>query len=227
MELERQTTHRVGSHRRRRRWPSATPDQDLSWLLRELHDDIGQRIAVLAIELGMLRQRLTGVSADLDQTVARLAQDTVDIGSQVHRLVKGARAARDRSRHIELEQAIRGMFDALTRQRCAVEYDMPPQPLKLRPRVALALLRIGQEALHNIIRHSAANRVTVALAEDGGTAILRVVDDGNGFDPVEARNERTLGLTGMMERARAVGGRLIIDSAPGGGTRVEVRVPAT
>ncbi|MFJ8434410.1 GAF domain-containing sensor histidine kinase [Kitasatospora sp. NPDC094019] len=90
-----------------------------------------------------------------------------------------------------------------------------------------ALLRVAQEALHNALRHSGAGRVTVTLAGTPGRgAVLRVSDNGRGFDPGAVRRAgRHLGLASMRDRAAAVGGRLTLDSAPGTGTIVEMEVP--
>jgi signal transduction histidine kinase len=203
----------------------SAPDETFIWLAGELHDNIGQRLAMLAIELGMLKQRLAEVSPDLEETVARLAQDTAGIGSEVHRLAKGASADCFRLQH-GLEEAIRRMCDRLSRtQALAVNCDLALTPRTVPPDVALALVRIGQEALHNIIKHSHANRVSVMLDEEEGAVVLRVVDDGRGFDAKEARNESMLGIASMIERAHAVGGQLTVASAPGCGTSIEVRVP--
>lgn len=97
----------------------------------------------------------------------------------------------------------------------------------LPPTQEAALLRVAQEALHNALRHSGAGRVTVTLA--GTTArgaVLRVRDDGRGFDPESVRRAgRHLGLASMRDRAAAVGGTLTLESAPGRGTLVEMEVP--
>ncbi|WP_101254450.1 GAF domain-containing sensor histidine kinase [Streptomyces barkulensis] len=89
-----------------------------------------------------------------------------------------------------------------------------------------ALLRVAQEALHNALRHSGARRVTVLLARRGTGAVLRVADDGSGFDPAAVRRAgRRLGLVSMRDRADGVGGTLRVDSEPGGGTVIEMEVP--
>ncbi|MCX5210154.1 GAF domain-containing sensor histidine kinase [Kitasatospora sp. NBC_00240] len=90
-----------------------------------------------------------------------------------------------------------------------------------------AVLRVAQEALHNALRHSGAERVEVTLSGTPARgAVLRVVDDGRGFDPESVRRAgRHLGLVSMRDRAAAVGGRLTLDSAPGKGTAVELEVP--
>ncbi|WP_329132936.1 GAF domain-containing sensor histidine kinase [Streptomyces sp. NBC_00670] len=89
-----------------------------------------------------------------------------------------------------------------------------------------ALLRVAQEALHNALRHSGAARVDVTLERRGPGAVLRVTDDGTGFDPRTVRRAgRHLGLVSMRDRAGGVGGTLTVESAPGKGTTIEMEVP--
>ncbi|MFD8387515.1 histidine kinase [Streptomyces sp. NPDC059679] len=89
-----------------------------------------------------------------------------------------------------------------------------------------ALLRVAQEGLHNALRHADADRVEVTLARHGQGALLRVTDDGAGFDPSAVRRAgRHLGLVSMRDRAGGVGGRLAVESAPGKGTVIEMEVP--
>ncbi|MER7171137.1 GAF domain-containing sensor histidine kinase [Streptomyces mesophilus] len=89
-----------------------------------------------------------------------------------------------------------------------------------------AMLRVAQEALHNALRHSGAARVDVVLEKRGQGAVLRIADDGQGFEPRETRRAgRHLGLVSMRDRAGGVGGRLTVESAPGKGTTIEMEVP--
>ncbi|MFJ3668772.1 GAF domain-containing sensor histidine kinase [Streptomyces sp. NPDC090106] len=89
-----------------------------------------------------------------------------------------------------------------------------------------AVLRVAQEALHNALRHSGAEHVDVTLARRGTGAVLRVTDDGRGFDPHTTRSAgRHLGLVSMRDRANGVGGALSVQSAPGKGTTIEMEVP--
>ena len=87
------------------------------------------------------------------------------------------------------------------------------------------VLRIAQEALHNALRHAAADRVSVRVAGDGARLLVEVIDDGAGFEPGDSElRSKHLGLTSMEERARSIGGRLEIRSAPGAGTTVRLEV---
>ncbi|MEU6004307.1 GAF domain-containing sensor histidine kinase [Streptomyces sp. NPDC047197] len=89
-----------------------------------------------------------------------------------------------------------------------------------------AMLRVAQEALHNALRHSGAEHVSVALVRRGAGAVLRVTDDGSGFDPRAIRRAgRHLGLVSMRDRAGGVGGQLTVESEPGKGTTIEMEVP--
>ncbi|MFF5978073.1 GAF domain-containing sensor histidine kinase [Streptomyces olindensis] len=89
-----------------------------------------------------------------------------------------------------------------------------------------ALLRVAQEALHNALRHSGADHVDVTLDRRGGGAVLRVTDDGTGFDPQAVRRAgRHLGLVSMRDRASGAGGSLTVESVPGKGTTIEMEVP--
>jgi signal transduction histidine kinase len=89
-----------------------------------------------------------------------------------------------------------------------------------------ALLRVAQEALHNALRHSGADRVDVVLTRHGQGTVLSVTDHGKGFEPRAVRREgRHLGLVSMRYRANSVGGRLTVTSAPGAGTTIEMEVP--
>ena len=90
---------------------------------------------------------------------------------------------------------------------------------------ALCVYRVAQEALRNLARHAAVNEAVVCLAVVGSELVLRVQDQGVGFDPSLMRTQPGLGLASMQERARLIQAELSVTSAPGRGTTVEVRVP--
>jgi two-component system sensor histidine kinase DegS len=99
------------------------------------------------------------------------------------------------------------------------------EPLRLPLEVEIGLYRIMQEALNNIAQHAAASAARVQLDFAAEAVTLTVVDDGRGFDTQAVRDNQRLGLVGMAERASRVGGKLRVDSHPGGGTTVTIRVP--
>jgi signal transduction histidine kinase len=96
--------------------------------------------------------------------------------------------------------------------------------LAVNDEYATAIFRIVQEALDNIVRHAQANAVEITLDRSGDDFILEVRDDGQGFD-LNTPEEKTLGLVGIQERVRRLGGAVAIFSAPGKGTAIEVRMP--
>jgi signal transduction histidine kinase len=117
--------------------------------------------------------------------------------------------------------------DATARQGFASAFDVEGPTRRLSPAVELAVFRIGQEAVTNVERHAAARHLSVRLTFDDGGLALTVEDDGDGFDTAAAPPDETssLGLPGMAERARLVGGRLLVRSTVGQGTVVTARVP--
>jgi two-component system nitrate/nitrite sensor histidine kinase NarX len=98
--------------------------------------------------------------------------------------------------------------------------------IELAPTVGLQLLRILQEALANVRKHARVERVRVSVARDEGWIVAGVADEGVGFDGSTPLGESHFGLSIMRERVESVGGEITIESRPGAGTRIEVRVPA-
>jgi signal transduction histidine kinase len=98
-------------------------------------------------------------------------------------------------------------------------------PAEIPKDVALCFYRVAQESLRNVEKHARAARVRVALTSRGGTVVLRIRDDGVGFDPARPRRDAVLGLAGMEERVHHVGGGLAVRSASGQGTEIEAWAP--
>ncbi len=199
-------------------------EQERIKLSRELHDDIAQRLALLTLELGLLREHLERPSAEIHQRIAELSAQAEEIGSELHRLSHELHPAK--LEQLGLEASIRGFCRELSEARqirIHVELAQVPGPLPFD--VVLCLYRITQEALHNVVKHSRATRAMVTLSAARNEVLLNVTDDGAGFDPLAVRAKDTLGLVSMRERARLVQGQLDVTSRLGTGTRVEVRVP--
>jgi len=114
---------------------------------------------------------------------------------------------------------------SLARSIHAVQVTVDADESDLPEHVEIALYRIAQEALQNVVKHSGATAASVVLRCDPGLVSLQIADDGTGFDPDSAADRNGFGLSGMAERAELVGGHLDVRSRPGRGTTIEARVP--
>ena len=200
--------------------------QERGRLARELHDAMSQSLFSLQLAADTAARSL---AADPDAAAAQLGVVT----SLASQLAAEMRAMVDGLRPADLERdglaaTLRAQLDLAGRARgVPVELEVGDLP-ELPADVEHQVLRVGQEAVANALRHAGATCVRVRLGAEGpGWLALRVEDDGRGFDP-DARGlrARRLGLTSMHERAASTGGRLTIDSTPGEGTVVELRFPA-
>jgi PAS domain S-box-containing protein len=189
---------------------------------RELHDDLTQRLAVLAIDAGTLEQ-LPGAPQDVGIRARRMHEELVALSESVHSL--------SRQLHPSILDDL-GLVDAL-RSEClsleqrdgiTVKYHPRDVPTDLPRGVALCVYRVTQESLRNIARHSRSPRAFVRLVATERELVLRVRDWGIGFRPA-ARGRSGLGLESMRERARLIRARLTVHSRPGGGAQVTLRVP--
>jgi signal transduction histidine kinase len=192
-------------------------------LARELHDSVTQTL----FSIGLTAE---AAAALLETAPARAREELAQLQALTREALQEMRSLIFELRPAELETE--GLAAAL-RRHVDVLRRLYPQEIdcsldgerRLPAAVEKGLLRIAQEALANALRHAGAQRVGLSLDAADSVVSLRVSDDGRGFDPVEAAaRSRRLGLTSMRERAEALGGRLEIDSAPGRGTVVEVRV---
>lgn len=208
----RQLTHRL----------IRAQDEERSHVARELHDALGQRIALLAVKLDMLAQRddsapvIRGQLAGLSDRVQSIASEVHDISHRLH-------AAK--LEQIGLVPAVRSLCMEFQRAHgLEVQFSHTGAASGLREGVSHGLYRIAQEALQNALRHSKAGTVGVHVAFRSKDVELVVRDDGIGFAPARG-GEAGLGLTSMSERAGLLGGHLHIESEPGKGTVVAVSIP--
>lgn len=192
-------------------------------LARELHDDITQRLAGVAIEtaaLGRLGDPAARAAAEqsISAELAHLSRDVHALSYRLHPSVIDDLGLSEALR-VECERAAR-------RGGVEVAFEGDPHADAQRGDRALCLFRVAQEALRNAVRHAQARQVRVELRdEDGGTSV-KVQDDGVGFDATAARARASLGLASMRERVGLLGGRLTIRSRHGEGTSVSAWVPA-
>jgi PAS domain S-box-containing protein len=186
---------------------------------RELHDDINQRLAMLALEMKQLQGHLAEVGSRLQE----LREQTIEISNDIQALSHELHSST-----LEYLAGVAGIKswcrDFGERQRMEIEFkDNVANVLPLH--VGVCLFRVLQEALHNAVKHSGTKRVEVQLAEHANEVHLIVRDSGRGFDIEAARQGAGLGLTSMQERVRLVSGTILIESKPMGGTTIHVRVP--
>lgn len=198
-------------------------EEERSRIARELHDDLNQRLALLAVQMEQLGQDLPESASGLGERVRRLLAHTAELSSDVHRLSYQLHPSK--LDHLGLAAALHTFCDEFgERQEVRIEFTHSGIPKLLPADIALCLYRIAQESLRNVVKHSGAKQARVELSSTGDAIHLRVSDSGVGFDPdlVEGSG---LGLTSMRERLRLVRGEISIVSKPAHGTRVEARVP--
>ena len=193
-------------------------------IARELHDDIGQRLAVLSLELEALAGRAAAAAPDhrqqIDRTREQLRDLTRDVQALSHRLHPA------RLEYLSIEGAVAALCRELSELRgVEIVFTAEGVPREVPRRVALCLYRVLQEALQNALKYSGAPRIDVSLRGGAGAIELTVHDRGEGFE-LSTTGARGLGLTSMNERVRAVRGRLAILSAPHHGTTIRASVPA-
>jgi signal transduction histidine kinase len=192
-------------------------------IARELHDDVSQQLALLAIDLDLMRgesqlQRRRRV----DELVQGAFNRAQDVAKSVHDLSHRLHPGR---LQIGLVAALSGLERELSAPGLQITFSHEDVPDGLDADVTLCLFRVAQEALHNAHKHSAARHVFVRLrGNDPRRLVLTVTDDGVGFN-VDAAWSNGLGLVSIAERVESVGGRLNIRSVYGEGTFLEVSVP--
>ncbi len=191
-------------------------------LARELHDDVTQRLARLAIDAAQAER---GVPSAPDRNSwRRMREQLVRLSGDVHSLAY--RLHPSILNELGLVETLRAECDRFSRQESIpVTVRMPDHPGEIRGETALCLFRVCQESLRNAARHAHAEAVDVFLARMDGGLQLAVHDDGIGFNPAKARENASLGLTSMKERVHLVQGELDVESAPGHGTTIVAWVP--
>jgi two-component system, LuxR family, sensor kinase FixL len=191
-------------------------------LARELHDDLSQSLALLAVELDMFGQKPAttgGISGRMQEFSAQVR----GLSSGVHRLSHELHPAK--LEQLGLAAAVRGFCKEFgAAHKIAVEFAPHEVPRVLPDDIALCLYRIVQEGLQNVVKHSGAAGAKVALTADEKELCLIVSDQGRGFDSL-AVGSGSLGLVSMRERVRLVRGQIYVQSRKGAGTRIEVHVP--
>jgi two-component system sensor histidine kinase UhpB len=188
-------------------------------IARDLHDEVGQVLTGVLLQLNSIGETAPEHRADLDearQSVRRALDEVRRISSELRP---------EMLEHLGLVSALTELATTFARVAgVRVDRDFATSLPKLAPEVELAVYRIAQESLTNIVRHAEASRVTITLDSSHHSVVLRVVDDGRGFGGDQVEHG---GLRSMRERALLVGGVLAIKDAPDGGVEIRLEVPAT
>lgn len=201
-------------------------EQERKRIARELHDDINQRLAMLAFEVQQLRATTDLSPAELDKQLGELFKQTSDISSGVQALSHQLHSSS--LDYLGLARAIEGFCVELgNRHHVAIDYQHNEVPRSLSPDISLALFRITQEALQNAIKYSGVREFSVRLIGGPDQVQLTVRDMGVGFGLEGAIHGRGLGLISMRERMTALHGTLSIVSKPKQGTEITASVPLT
>jgi PAS domain S-box-containing protein len=190
---------------------------------RELHDDIGQRLALLSVEL----QQLNEDPPNLDQVrlrIAELHKQTIEIAADVQSLSRELHSSK--LQYLGITAAMRGFCQEFAKQqRVEIDFRTDDLPNSLPPDISLCFFRVLQEALHNSAKHSGVRYFEVRLWRKSGEIHLTVGDSGVGFDIEAAKASQGLGLISMAERLKLLKGTFSIESELHRGTTIRARVP--
>jgi PAS domain S-box-containing protein len=199
-------------------------EEERTRIARELHDDINQRLALLAVKLSSVKQEIPGLSVLGEQYVNQVGQEVSDLGKDIQAL--SHRLHSSKLEYLGLAVAAGGFCKEFSqRNNVAVEYRHHNIPRNLSPEISLCLFRVLQEALQNALKYSGVQRFEASLESASNEIHLIVRDSGVGFDPESATDHHGLGLISMRERLKLVDGQLSIESKPECGTTIHASAP--
>jgi PAS domain S-box-containing protein len=197
-------------------------EEERSRIARDLHDDFSQRLALLGIGLGQLWKNLS--ASGERAAVLDMLRQTREMSSDMHSLSHQLHSSK--LEHVGLMPALKGLCtDIAQKYKIAIQFAEGECPPNVPKDVALCLFRVAQEALGNVVKHSGAAEAQLELSGNVSGFRLRISDMGRGFDPSLRNPDAGIGLIGMNERLRLVGGKLTVRSEPNRGTDVLAEVP--
>ena len=198
-------------------------EEERTWIARELHDDIAQRLTLLAVNVEGLNQDHPS-NGEANHRVNEVQKQLQEILTDIQALSR--RLHSSKLEYLGLEAASAGFCRELSNlQNVEIAFLSESVPENLTKEVSLCLFRVLQESLQNAVKHSGARQFQVSLCGDTNEVVLTVRDSGVGFDPEQIVNQHGLGLTSMKERTKVVDGKLLIDSKLQTGTTIQARIP--
>jgi PAS domain S-box-containing protein len=199
-------------------------EEERTRIARELHDDFSQRLALLGISLGQLWKTLPKSGVEERARVQEILKGTRELSSDLHSLSHQLHSSK--LEHVGLVPALAGLCREISEKyRIEVHFAGCNLQIKIPKDVSLCLFRIAQEALGNVVKHSHARCGHVELGANASGVSLRITDDGRGFNMDLGNPKAGIGLIGMQERIRLVGGRFLVKSEPSRGTEILVEAP--
>jgi signal transduction histidine kinase len=202
----------------------AAQEQERTRIARELHDDIGQRFALLAVKLEQLHLDAPDLSPEVRSRMGELQKHTSDLATDIQSLSHELHSSKLES--LGTAVAMRGFCKEFgEQQKVETDFKTHDVPSPLPPDISLCLFRVLQEALHNSAKHSGVRHFEVQLWGASGEIHLTVSDSGSGFESQAAKESRGLGLISMEERLKALNGTFSIESQVKRGTTIHARVP--
>ena len=199
-------------------------ERERARIARELHDDIGQRLALLVIDLERLQENSTHLPVEARSSMDELPKRTSEIATDIQSLSHELHSSK--LEYLGLAAAMRSFCREFgEHQNVEIDFKTHDLPNPLSSDVSLCLFRVLQEALHNSAKHSGVRNIEVGLWGTSDEIHLAVSDSGAGFDREVAKENRGLGLVSMEERLKLVKGTFSIESQPKRGTTIHARVP--
>ena len=201
-------------------------EEEKTLIARELHDELGQLLTALKMDVAWLRDHLPNAAPETSSKVEQMNAVLDQTVGSVRRISADLRPLM--LDDLGLADAASWLVEDFSRRSgiaCSLELSQEAGLETLERGIATALYRGLQESLTNIGRHAQAKRARIVLRLDGGAVLLEVEDDGRGIDAEDIAKPRSLGLKGMRERALYLGGSLEVAREPGGGTRLRLRLP--
>jgi PAS domain S-box-containing protein len=204
-------------------------EEERACIAREIHDDLGQTLTAIKLNLDWLERQIGKQENDpsFNPMLERIVESTEMIEGaiqSVQRIATDLRPALLDS--LGLAEALSDearRFEERSGIKC--ELELEDNHLKLSPQVSIAIFRVFQEALTNVVRHARATKASVHLGATKEQVVLQIIDDGVGIRPQAIGDPRSLGLLGMVERAAALGGRASFEPQTPHGTQVTLQLP--
>jgi two-component system NarL family sensor kinase len=199
-------------------------EEERQRISREIHDDVGNRLALMALSIRQIFRQSSDNSNSLTKEQQSILDQITELSTALRDLSHGLHPPL--LRHVGIKGALKSLREQFEKMHgIRTDLTVAAELPRLSDEVALCLFRIAQESLQNVAKHSGAGSATIVLDRTPRHIRLTVSDTGRGFIRSEAIRKGGLGLLSMEARALCIGGRLTVDSSPGAGTEIRLTIP--